>query len=132
MSSKQKFVTNSYCPGGRHLSGTTNIYGAMTSNGSKYLEGQCNLCGRNKSMFVSNKVIAAEGLGDFFKSVGKVAKKVGKKVGKNILNNFDAVLQLGMTIGQSLASRNPAALTGALGPGMKLVKGKGLFLNPQG
>ena len=122
MSSKQKFVTNSYCPGGRHLSGTTNIYGAMTSNGSKYLGGQCNLCGRNKSMFVSDKVIAAEGLGDFFKSIGKI----GKKLGKNILKNPEAALQLGMTIGQAAASKNPAASKGAIGPGMKLIGGKGL------
>ncbi len=125
-------MTNSYCPGGRHYSGTTHIYGDVAKNGRKYLKGTCTTCNRNKAMFVSDNVIAAEGLGDFFKGVGKVAKKVGKKVGKNILNNPDAALQLGMTIGQAAASRNPAALTGALGPGMKLVRGNGLYLNPYG
>ncbi len=125
-------MTNSYCPGGRHYSGTTHIYGDVAKNGRKYLKGTCTTCNRNKAMFVSDNVIAAEGLGDFFKGVGKIAKKVGKKVGKNILNNPEAALQLGMTIGQAAASRNPAALTGALGPGMKLVRGNGLYLNPYG
>ena len=33
--SVQKFTTNSYCVGGRHRSGTLNIYGDITSKRNK-------------------------------------------------------------------------------------------------
>ena len=36
-------------------------------------------------MIVSNNAIATDGLGDFFKSLGKNCAKVGKKLSKNVL-----------------------------------------------
>ena len=35
----QRFKSDSYCVGGRHRSATTNIYGDITSKGSKVLIG---------------------------------------------------------------------------------------------
>ena len=83
MSLLNKFKTNSYCVGGRHYSGTNNIGGFLTSNGTKMLKGNCVKCKRNKSMNVSDATIEAEGLKDFFKSVGRATVKFGKKVANN-------------------------------------------------
>ena len=44
-----------------------NIYGDITSKGSKVLYGHCSICNRRKSMTVSDNTIVAEGLADFFK-----------------------------------------------------------------
>ena len=65
-----KYKTESYCVGGRHRSATKNIYGDITSKGSKALIGYCSVCNRKKSMTVSDDTIKAEGLGDFFKNLG--------------------------------------------------------------
>ena len=81
MSRLQKFKTNSYCVGGRHYSGTKNIRGFITSKGTKMLKG--NKCKRNKSMTVSDATIEAEGLKDFFESVGKATVNFGKKLANN-------------------------------------------------
>ena len=83
MSLLNKFQTNSYCVGGRHYSGTVKIRGAITSKGTKMLKGNCVLCRRNKSMTVSDATIEAEGLKDFFKSVGSATVYFGKKVANN-------------------------------------------------
>ena len=60
-----------------------NIRGAITSKGTKMLKGNCVLCRRNKSMTVSDATIEAEGLKDFFKSVGRATVNFGKKVANN-------------------------------------------------
>ena len=67
----KKFKIDSYCVGGRHRSVTKNIYGDITSKGSKVLIGYCSVCNRKKSMTVSDDTIKAERLGDFFKNLGK-------------------------------------------------------------
>ena len=41
-----KFKTNRYCNGGRHISATENIYGDITSRGSKVLIGYCSISNR--------------------------------------------------------------------------------------
>ena len=82
MSSFNKFKTNSYCVGGRHYSGTNNIRGDVIAKGTKMLKRNCVKCRRNKSMTVSDATIVAEGLKDFFKSVGKATVIFGKKVDK--------------------------------------------------
>ena len=41
-----KFENDSYCVGGRHRSATKNIYGSITSKGSKVLIGNCSICNR--------------------------------------------------------------------------------------
>ena len=93
MSLLNKFKTNSYCVGGRHYSGTNNKSGAIgepasriTSKGTKMLRGPCTERRRNKSMTVSDATIEAEGLKDFFKSVGKATVNFGKRVA-NISSN---------------------------------------------
>ena len=42
----QKFGTDGYWVGGRHRSATKNIYGNITSKGSKVLIGYCSICNR--------------------------------------------------------------------------------------
>ena len=71
----QKFKTDSYCVGGRHRSSTKNIHGDMTSKCSKVLIGSCSVCNRKKSMTVSDNTIKAEGVGSFFKKLGKILQK---------------------------------------------------------
>ena len=68
--------------GGKHRSAATNIYDDRTSKGSKVLYGHCSVCNRKKSMTVSDKTIAAEGLGDFFMSLGNKGLNVSKKMAK--------------------------------------------------
>ena len=65
------FKTNSYCVGGRHRYATKNIYGDITSRGSKLLIGFCSIWIRKKFMTVSDSTITNEGLADFFKNLGK-------------------------------------------------------------
>ena len=81
--SKFKTSLNSYCVGGGHYSGTNNIRGLITSKGIKMLKCNCVKCMRNKSMAASDATKEAEGLEDFFKSVGKATVNFGKKVANN-------------------------------------------------
>ena len=120
-----KFKTNSWCVGGSHYSGTSNIIGDITPKGVKLLKGKCTKCNRNKSMTVSDKTIEAEGLKDFFRHLGKAAKSVGKKV----LANPGRALEIGAQIGAAAASRNPKAALAATPDVIKFVHtGKGLYL----
>ena len=105
MSLLQKFKTNSYCVGGRHYSGTTSIHGFISAKRTKMLKGNCVKCRRKKSMTVSDATIEAEGLKDFFKSVGGATVNFGKKVA----NNPVRVLEIASKIGSAAASRNPRA-----------------------
>ena len=73
-----KFEKNSYCVGGRHVSATKNIYGSITSKGNEVLIGYCSICNRRKSMTVSDNTIKVEGLGSFFKDLGKISAKASK------------------------------------------------------
>ena len=57
----QNFQSDSYCVGGRHQSAAKNIYGDITSKGSKVLIGYCSICNRKKSMTVSDITIKVEG-----------------------------------------------------------------------
>ena len=127
MSILNKFKTNSYCVGGRHYSGTNNISGAITSKGTKMLKGNCVKCKRNKSMTVSDATIEAEGLKDFFKSVGRATVNFGKKVANISVRE----LEIASKIGSAAAPRNPRAALSATpnlikfattGKGMKVVQ----------
>ena len=80
----QKIKSDSYCVGGKHRSGTKNITGEITVNKRtgkqiKLLVGKCVTCDRKKSMIVSNNSFQAEGLGDFFRNLGKKGLNVSKK-----------------------------------------------------
>ena len=78
-----KIETNSYCVGGRHKSATKNIYGSITSKGSKVVIGYCSICNRKKSMTVTDNTINAECLGDFFKNLRKKGLNVSEKKAKS-------------------------------------------------
>ena len=112
MSSSQKFQSDSYCVGGRHKSGTTNIVGEIRNNKKtgkeiKLLVGKCVICNRKKSMIVSDNVKQAEGLGDFFKNLGKKGLNLSKKMAKNVLKNPSRALDITANIATAVASRNP-------------------------
>ena len=101
-----KFENDSYCVGGRHRSSTVKIYGDITSKGSKVLIGYCSICNRKKSMTVSDSTIKAQGLGDFFKNLGKKGLNVSKKMARNVLSNPGRALDLTAKIATAAASRN--------------------------
>ena len=107
----QKFKSDSYCVGGKHRSGTKNITGEVTVNKKtnkqiKLLVGKCVICDRKKSMIVSDNTIEAEGLGDFFKNLGKKGLNVSRKMAKNVLSNPGRGLDLTAKIATAAASRN--------------------------
>jgi len=125
----QKFESNSFCVGGKHHSQTTNIKGDVTSNGRKMLIGKCSICNRKKSMLVSDNTIKAEGLGKFFKNLGKASAKAGKKLATNVLNNPGRALEIGANIGSAAVSRNPKAALSTIPDVIKFYHtGKGLYL----
>ena len=134
MSSSQKFQNDSYCVGGRHKSGTTIIVAEIRNNKKtgkdiKLLVGQCVVCNRKKSMIVSDNVIQAEGLGDFFKNLGKKGLNVSKKMAKNVLKNPGRALEIGANVGTAFASRNPKAALTSLPEVINFYHtGKGLYL----
>ena len=126
-----KFKNNSYCVGGKHYSATTNIREDITQNEKKtvlpvkLLRGTCTTCKRNKSLIVSDQTIAGEGLGDFFRHIGKAAKNVGKK----ILNNPARALEIAANIGTAAASENPELIAATAPEVIKFVhQGNGLYL----
>ena len=134
MSSSQKFQNDGYCVGGRHKTGTTNIVGEIRNNKKtgkdiKLLVGQCVVCNRKKSMIVSDNVNQAEGLGDFFKNLGKKGLNVSKKMAKNVLKNPGRALEIGANVGTAFASRNPKAALTSLPEVINFYhNGKGLYL----
>ena len=133
-SQKLKFETNSYCVGGKHHSGTKNISGEITINKKtnkeiKLLVGKCMVCNRKKSMIVSDNTIKAEGLGSFFKNLGKISAKAGKKLATNALKNPARFLEIGANVATAAASRNPKAALSTLPEVINFYHtGKGLYL----
>ena len=129
-----KFENDSYCVGGRHKSGTKNIVGEIRNNKKtgkevKLLVGQCMLCDRKKSMIVSDNVIQAEGLGNFFKNLGKKGLNVSKKMAKNVLSNPGRALDLTAKIATAAASRNSKQALSTLPELITFYNtGKGLYL----
>ena len=130
----QKFKTDSYCVGGRHKSGTKNIVGEITINKKtgkevKLLVGKCVVCDRKKTMIVSDNVIQAEGLGSFFKNLGKISAKAGKKLAKNVLSNPGRALDLTAIIATAAASKSPKAALSTLPEVINFYHtGKGIYL----
>ena len=109
-----KFKRDSYCVGGRHRSATKNIYGDITSKGIKVLIGYCSVCNRKKSMTVSDDTLKAEGLGDFFRNLGKKGLNVSKTMAKNALSNPGISLNLTAKIATAATSRNSKQALSAL------------------
>ena len=129
-----KFEKDSYCVGGRHRSRTEGIVGDITTNKKtskevKLLVGKCVVCNRKKTMIVSDNVIEAEGLGDFFKKLGKVSAKAGKKLAKNVLSNPGRALDLTAKIATAAASKNSKQALSTLPELITFYNtGKGLYL----
>ena len=124
-----KFKSDSYCVGGRHRSATVKIYGDITSKGSKVLIGYCSICNRKKSMTVSDNTIKAEGLGSFFKNLGKVSAKAGKKLATNVLKNPGRALEIGANIATAAATKSPKAALSTLPEVINFYHtGKGIYL----
>ena len=130
----QKFAKDSYCVGGRHRSGTKDINGEITVNkktgkDTKLLVGKCARCNRKKSMIVSDNTIKAEGLGSFFKNLGKISSKAGKKLAKNVLSNPGRALDLTAKIATAAATKSPKAALSTLPEVINFYHtGKGLYL----
>ena len=124
-----KFKSDSYCVGGRHKSATVKIYGDITSKGSKVLIGYCSICNRKKSMTVSDNTFKAEGLGDFFKNLGKKGLNVSKKMAKNVLSNPGRALDLTAKIATAAASKNSKQALSTLSELITFYNtGRGLYL----
>ena len=124
-----KFENDSYCVGGRHRSATKNIYGSITSKSSEVLIGNCSICNRKKSMTVSDDTIKAEGLGDFFKNLGKKGLNVSNKMMRNVLSNPVRALDLTAKKATATASRNSKQAFSTLPELITFYNtGKGLYL----
>ena len=129
-----KFKTDGDCVGGRHKSGTKNIVGEITINKKsgkevKLLVGKCVVCDRKKTMIVSDNVIQAEGLGSFFKNLGKISAKAGKKLAKNVLSNPGRALDLTAKIATAATSKNSKQALSTLPELITFYNtGKGLYL----
>ena len=125
----QKLKSDSYCVGGRYRSATVKIYGDITSNCSKVLIGFCSICNRTKSMTVSDRVLKAEGFGNFFKNLWKISAEAGKKLATNALKNPARFLEIGANLATASASRNPKAALSTLPEVINFYhKGEGLYL----
>ena len=80
-------------------------------------------------MIVSDNVIQAKGLGDFFRNLGKVSSKAAKKLAKNALKSPSRFLEIGANVATAAASRNPTAALSALPEVFNFYHtGKGLYL----
>ena len=119
---------------GKHRSGTKNITGEITVNKKtgreiKLLVGKCVICNRKKSMIVSDNTFQAEGLGDFFKKLGKVSGKAAKKLATNAFKNPSRFLEIGANVATAAVSKNPKAALSALPEVINIYHtGKGLYL----
>ena len=77
-------------------------FNKKTSKENKLLVGKGMVCNKRKSMIVSDNGIQAEGLGDFFKNLGKKWLNVSKKMAKDVLSNHGRALDLTAKIAQQL------------------------------
>ena len=80
-------------------------------------------------MIVSDNMIQAEGLGDFFRNLGKKGLNVSKKMAKNVLSNPGRALDLTAKIATAAASRNSKEALSTLPELITFYNtGKGLYL----
>ena len=130
----QKFKSDSYCVGGRQRSATKNLVGDITIKRKtgkevKLLVGKCIICERKKTIIVSDNLIQAEGIGDFFKNLGKKGLNASKKMAKNVLYNPGRTLDLTAKIATAAASRNAKQALSTLPELITFYNtGKGLYL----
>ena len=85
----------------------------------KLVTDNCVTCKRNKSLIVSDLTIAAGGLGDFLKHLGKVAK--------NIINNPDRAPEIAANIRTAAASKIPKHIAPTAPYILKFVNQKNIY-----
>ena len=125
----QKLESESFCVGGRHRSAIINIFGDITSKGSKVLIGYCSLCNRKKSFTFSDNTAQAKGLGSSFKILRRILARTGKKFATNILKYPGGALELNSNIATSVATKSPKAVLSSLPEVINFYHtGKGLYL----
>ena len=80
-------------------------------------------------MTVFDNTIKAEGLGSFFKNLGKISAKAGRKLATNVLKNPGRALEITSNIATAAATKSPKA---ALSTWPEVINfyhtGKGLYL----
>ena len=80
-------------------------------------------------MTVSDNNNKAEGLGSFFKNLGKISAKVGKKLATNALKNPARFLEIVANVATAAASRNPKAALSTVPEVINFYHtGRGLYL----
>ena len=80
-------------------------------------------------MIVSDNVIQAEDLGDFFKNLGKKGLNVSKKMANNVLSNPGRALDITAKLATAAASRNSKQALSTLPQLITFYNtGKGLYL----
>ena len=80
-------------------------------------------------MTVNDNTIQVEGLGEFFKNLGKKGLNVSKKMAKNVLSNPGRALDLTAKIATAVASRNSKQALSTLPELITFYNtGKGLYL----
>ena len=78
---------------------------------------------------MSDNTIQAEGLGSFFKKVGKISAKDGKKLATNALKNPAKFLEIGANFATAAASRDPKGALSTLPEVINFYHtGEGLYL----
>ena len=65
-------------------------------------------------MTVSENTIQAEGIGGFFKNLGKISAKAGEKLATNVLKHPGRALDITSNIATGAASLNPKAALSSL------------------
>ena len=82
-----------------------------------------------RSITASDNTIQAEGLGSFFKNLGKVSANAGKNLATNAFKNSARFLEIGANFATAAASRNPEASLSTLPEVINFYHtGKGLYL----
>ena len=80
-------------------------------------------------MTVSDNTIKAEGLGSFFKILGKISAKAGKTLATNVLKNPGRALEITSNIATAAATKSPKAALSTLPEVINFYHtGKGLYL----
>ena len=80
-------------------------------------------------MTVSDNTIKAEGLGSYFKNLGKISAKAGKKLSKNLISNPGRALDLTAKIATAAATKSPKAALSTLPEKINFYHtGRGIYL----
>ena len=80
-------------------------------------------------MIFSYNTIQAEGLGSFFKNLGRISAKTGKKLATNFLKSTGRALEITSNIATAAATKSPKAALSSLPEVLNFYHtGKGLYL----